>query len=344
MNNKESVCAVVVTYNRKELLLECLESLRNQSYPLDAIYLIDNASTDDTPEFLLKNEYIDELPPNLNEIWEKSFIIQNLNDKRALILHYVRMPENTGGAGGFYKGVKRAYENGYDWLWLMDDDCEPKINALKELKKYFNKKDVSALVCVLKNQNNLIQVSSRGNFNFKKGIPVQIPLSIEKYEIPCVEIDMSGFNGILVNREAISKIGFPKKELFIHADDLEYCIRLKTVGKIFLITNSIVIHKDARTKNTNQIRLLRINISIYPYKSHWINYYYFRNLTWLGTKYASNKKSFYLDILKNYFLYLVTIILFNDHKKKRIHLLTSSFIDGLNGNFDNNKPKKILYG
>ncbi|MCD6105633.1 MAG: glycosyltransferase, partial [Thermosipho sp. (in: Bacteria)] len=45
-DKKETVCAVVVTYNRKELLLECLEALRKQTRPLDAIYLIDNASTD----------------------------------------------------------------------------------------------------------------------------------------------------------------------------------------------------------------------------------------------------------------------------------------------------------
>lgn len=54
MDNRDTVCAVVVTYNRKGLLIECLEALRRQTRPLQAIYLIDNASTDGTPEFLLK--------------------------------------------------------------------------------------------------------------------------------------------------------------------------------------------------------------------------------------------------------------------------------------------------
>ena len=66
MEDKETVCAVVVTYNRKELLLECLESLRSQSYTLDAIYLIDNASTDKTPESLLNNGFINEIPQKIN--------------------------------------------------------------------------------------------------------------------------------------------------------------------------------------------------------------------------------------------------------------------------------------
>jgi len=48
------VCAVVVTFNRKNLLLECLESLRKQSISLDSIYVIDNASSDGTGELLLE--------------------------------------------------------------------------------------------------------------------------------------------------------------------------------------------------------------------------------------------------------------------------------------------------
>jgi rhamnopyranosyl-N-acetylglucosaminyl-diphospho-decaprenol beta-1,3/1,4-galactofuranosyltransferase len=119
----DSVCAVVVTYNRKNLLIECLEALRKQTRPIQGIYLIDNASTDGTPELLLEKGYISELPPeNLKEPWEKEFIIQNLTNGEEIKLHYVRMHENTGGAGGFYEGVKRGYERGYDWLWLMDDD------------------------------------------------------------------------------------------------------------------------------------------------------------------------------------------------------------------------------
>ena len=56
--SEDTTCAVVVTYNRKELLIECLESLRKQTKPLNAIYIIDNASTDGTPNLLLEKEFI----------------------------------------------------------------------------------------------------------------------------------------------------------------------------------------------------------------------------------------------------------------------------------------------
>ena len=69
-NKKETVCAVVVTYNRKNLLLECLEAIRRQTRPVDRIYIIDNASDDGTPELLKEKGYnIPELPPfNINGI------------------------------------------------------------------------------------------------------------------------------------------------------------------------------------------------------------------------------------------------------------------------------------
>lgn len=135
MDRVVTVCAVVVTYNRKELLIECLDALENQSRPLDAIYILDNASNDKTTFLLEENGYINENPPETLQIpWEKSSI------KNGVLIHYVRMHRNTGGAGGFHEGVKRAYEKGYDWIWLMDDDAEPKKNALLELSKFFKKK------------------------------------------------------------------------------------------------------------------------------------------------------------------------------------------------------------
>ncbi len=132
-NKKETVCAIVVTYNRKKLLIECLESLQSQTRTLECIYIIDNASTDGTPELLKENGFIQQLPPQpLDKPWEVE------HKKNGISISYVRMNENTGGAGGFYEGVKRGYEKGFDWLWLMDDDVEPINTALETMVSYKN--------------------------------------------------------------------------------------------------------------------------------------------------------------------------------------------------------------
>lgn len=102
----ERVCAVVVTYNRKELLRKCLAALKSQTRKPDHILVVDNASTDGTPE-MLKEEF-----PQVEVL---------------------RLPENQGSAGGFHEGMNRAYEEGWDWIWIMDDDALPEPTALERL-------------------------------------------------------------------------------------------------------------------------------------------------------------------------------------------------------------------
>ena len=108
-NANVRVAAVIVTYNRKELLCECLDALLAQSFPLAGIVLIDNAGSDGTGALLKEKGYLE-----------------------SGLCKYIRMEVNTGGAGGFHEGVKRAYDEGYDWLWLMDDDVEPMPERARE--------------------------------------------------------------------------------------------------------------------------------------------------------------------------------------------------------------------
>lgn len=344
MADNNSVCAVVVTYNRKDLLLECLEALLKQTRPIQGMYIIDNFSTDGTPNVLLEKGYIFELPPDkLTEPWEREFEIKNLTDGSHIKVHYVRMHENTGGAGGFYEGVKRGYEKGYDWLWLMDDDAEPKEDALEKLSFYFEKENIVALAGTVVNKEGNICYNHRGTINFEKFYPmIQTPLDDSLYKNTSVEIDMASFVGLLVNNVAIRKIGYPKKEFFIHHDDVEYCIRLHTTGKIFLIPASIILHKEV-SKNIEPKRILLRNSFRIPFDKLWLSYYGKRNLIWLGKEYTKNKFTYYLNIFLPLPKIFLGILLYDDFKLKRINFIVNLIFDGLKGNFDNQKPKKILY-
>ncbi len=100
----DRVFAVVVTYDRKDMLRECLAALRSQHFQLAGIVVVNNASSDGTRE-MLESEYADQVTR-------------------------IHMRHNVGGAGGFYQGMKWAHEHGADWLWLMDDDGIPDDDAL----------------------------------------------------------------------------------------------------------------------------------------------------------------------------------------------------------------------
>ncbi len=283
----EKVCTVVVTYNRKNLLLECLQALKNQTRPLDAIYLIDNASTDNTPKFLKENGYITKLPPkNINDNWEETFFI-TLSNERKIPLHYVRMKNNTGGAGGFYEGLKRAFEKGYDWFWLMDDDTIPGTLALdKLLKKKEELKDLnigflcSKVVWIDKNPHIM-------NIPAIKPVVNGTPFNLFEDKNVLV-VESASFVSLLLNRKTVEKIGLPIKEFFIWADDVEYTLRITKNNFLGLyVKDSIVIHKTKTNYSPN---------GIYD----WRFYYNVRNWLWIYKLHY--KKKYIFELIKNILL------------------------------------------
>ncbi len=218
MKNKETICAVVVTFNRKNLLIECLEALMAQTRQLDNIYIIDNASNDGTSDYLNDNGYLN-------------------NDK----IKYIKLSENLGGAGGFYEGVKRGCEHKFDWIWLMDDDANPKENALEKLME-INPVDTNIYGSVASYYHNgSLKLCFPSDVLDTSGKQQMIEFHDDLHNIQMVS--SIPFLGFLVNSRLVKKIGFPDPNFFISADDVEYCLRARTNGcKIILVKNSIIFH------------------------------------------------------------------------------------------------------
>jgi GT2 family glycosyltransferase len=274
VENKQTVCAVIVTYNRKDLLLECLEAVLKQTYPIDAICLVDNASTDGTQELLRGKGYIKEILIPINEPLEQENIAYMFLEGRkgeGVKIYYVRMNKNTGGAGGFYKGVKTGYEKGYGWLWTMDDDTIPDKKALEELIK------ASCLV----EKGGLFS----SHVVWVDGSPHRMNVPIVKRLLPGEDKKLCPFNdfidkgmirifgcsfvSILISRYAIEKTGFPIPEMFIYYDDIEFTQRVCSSLGGYYVVNSRVVHKTLLNQETD--------ISVAPFDELWRYYYDFRN-------------------------------------------------------------------
>lgn len=281
---KDTVCAVVVTYNRKNLLVECLEALGTQTRTIQGIYLIDNASTDGTPELLLEKGYIAELPSkDLLEPWEKEFQIKNLTDGNVIKFYYVRMHENTGGAGGFHEGVKRAYKKGYDWLWLMDDDTISTSTSL------------AIMMSKLKTINNVGFACSKVIWNDGKPHIMNIPSIKQLYRgrIPfnlyenegVLIVETASFVSLLVNIYVVEQVGLPIKDFFVWSDDVEYTLRITKSGFLGLyVKDSIVCHKTRSNYSANQVY-------------DWRFYYKIRNNLWINRMY--NRGKFFFLLIKH---------------------------------------------
>ncbi len=219
MNQNKSICAVVVTYNRKELLLNCLNALSNQTYPLDHIVVVNNASTDGTAAFLCEKG------------WQE-------NEKFTLLT----LPNNQGGAGGFYAGMEFAHQRGFDYIWLMDDDGYPSANCLEKLTVYIHENCyIGPMVLDTKTQDKLSFALRVPNsiqiIDFYSGLPTEFK---QKNLIKDVVLP---FNGTLIAKKLVDKMGFIKKDYFIWGDDKEYTIRAnKFNANILTVVDAIFYH------------------------------------------------------------------------------------------------------
>lgn len=318
------ICTVVVTYNRYELLKECLDSLINQTI-LNTILIVDNASTDGTQKRIEEDGY--------------------LNNTKII---YKRLSVNSGGAGGFYFGVKYALDNNYDYVWLMDDDAEPELNALELLINNLDDSKYSAYapktLIGTKDNHTLSTFGHRGIFDYENCLPAfQKALNIKEYEKDKCEIEMASFVGIFIPITSIKKIGLPEQRFFIHHDDTEYSLRLISLGKILMVNQSIIYHKEKRQEEKIERQFLWFKKNRIKYERLWLKYFGLRNSVYIAFKYGKGYKKYFLAF-KLYLDLISDILLYDDKKYIRLIFATNSFFDGLSGHFDNEKPTKILKG
>ena len=235
----EKVCAVIVTFNRRECLLQCLQALQRQTVDLTAIYIVDNAATDNTPQILLERGYLERLPPErLDKDWLST---SDYAGKSTLKIHYQRLTDNRGGAGGFAHGVAGAYGHGYDWLWLMDDDGLPASDALEKLLVKRQKRTVLCSVVIEKDNPERLCFGLRiGHHAYYQRR--QLKQFADHRQV--LDINSGNFfNSVLIPAEIIAAVGVPDQELFIWGDELDYFYRVLRHGfRVVTVLDSIHRH------------------------------------------------------------------------------------------------------
>ncbi|MEI8208710.1 MAG: glycosyltransferase [Methylococcales bacterium] len=211
---KDQVIAVVVTYNRKNMLAYCLDGLLQQSIEIEKIIIIDNASTDGTFDLLVDKNYLD----------IKKII-------------YFKQDTNTGGAGGFNAGICEALKETGEWLWLMDDDVVPNEDCLENLIKF---KDISECLHprrLLPNNmfykwEQVIDLASLnttmiGDISFTNGKEITFT------NVGC-------FEGMLVSRRIVEIIGLPDPNYFIAEDDTLFGLKASVHTNVAYVKSAVM--------------------------------------------------------------------------------------------------------
>ncbi|MEQ7216570.1 glycosyltransferase family 2 protein [Enterococcus asini] len=226
------IIATVVTFNKLNMLQECLEALLSQTFSMDKIIVVDNASTDGTKDFLQGFQ----------------------NDK----VHVVFSKLNLGGAGGFNLALKESMKFNPQFVWVMDDDSIVESNALEELMKA-NK--------VLKGKFGFLS----SNVLWTDGSPclMNIPKTEDVWtsysQKGLVKIKTASFVSMFINADAIKAVGYPISEFFIWGDDVEFSDRLSDYKDSYFVPQSIVIHKMGENVPVNILTDSKNRIPRYYY-------------------------------------------------------------------------------
>ncbi len=299
MVKKEKVATVTVTFNRKNLLVNNIESIIKQDYKVDCIIIVDNHSTDGTKEEITKK------------------FLKNKNIK------YVYLDENTGGAGGFYYGCKIAYESGYDWVILMDDDGKfENSEGITNLFKIIKQKKLSSNEKVMLNSIVLCE---------KNKMPFGLFSINDKFEDIVDKADngvilnrINPFNGTLISKKLIEEIGFPNKDLFLTSDEVEYSFRAdESNAYIATVVNSLYFHPG---KKRNKIQVLGKTLTLFTAVSPVMQYYRVRNNIYVKSIHPKYKKRF--ENVKFISKSLLTIFVNKEEIFLNLKMLIKGYIDG----------------
>jgi GT2 family glycosyltransferase len=213
---RTKVCAVTIAYNNPGELTRLVESLTSQGSPLRGLIIIDNS--DQT--YAAENEHV-----------------FRLQSRQYEFAHYHKTKNNVGSAGGFRRGMQVAHGNGFDWVWLLDQDGAVSPSCLTELLKHREDGDI---LCP-----NLIDIDQP-----RLSTPFAFLSNFFGELFPATSCSTScrvcnfGTNAALISRTTLDTIGYyDDSHFFVGWEDLDYGYRAVQAGLVILfVPGALALH------------------------------------------------------------------------------------------------------
>ena len=241
----KSVSIIILSWNTKELLKNCLESLKDLKVE---IIVVDNDSTDGSPQ-MVEGEF------------PKVKLIKN--------------QKNLGFGAGNNQGMKMAKG---DYFLLLNSDTVVKDKAPLKMVEFLAKnKEVGAVGCKLLNSDGSPQPSAGPFPNLwvsavmlfaEHWLGDLVRSSFSKVK----EVDWVMGAALMVRREVIKKAGLMDEGIFMYMDEVEWCYRIKKAGfKVMFYPGAEIIHLLGGSSTTGR-RDPILNIYrglLYFYRKHY---------------------------------------------------------------------------
>ncbi len=221
MTSQPSILAIMLNWQQPKVTLECVQTLQAMAYPRLDILVIDNGSSDDSPEVLGDALLVDQL---------------------------LTLPQNLGFASGCNVGLKYAIEQGFDFALLINNDAFP---APSMLEKLLN--ETGPDIALLSPKIYFEVEPERIWFGNGRQHPITLDLrDTGRGQIDGPEwgnsrdVDYLLGTCLLVNLAAVEKVGFFDERYFMYFEDLDWSLRFRQAGyRLRLIADAHLYHRVA---------------------------------------------------------------------------------------------------
>jgi len=231
VNKQAKIAIVIVTYNGREYLPDCFNSLAKQTLLPEEIIVVDNASQDDSVKYI-------------KEKYSQIDLIEN--------------KKNLGFAEANNQGIEVAFQNKSDYIFLLNQDtiCEPDCleNLVKGIEKEKNVFAVQPLILCWPEKDKIQTAGDKIHYlgfgycdGFKKSAKKEV---IDKLE---TNLTYGSGAGLFINVQALKKVGFLDKDLFLYHEDLDLCLRARFLNyDIKLVPDAKMYHKYTEAISNNR--------------------------------------------------------------------------------------------
>jgi GT2 family glycosyltransferase len=224
---------IIVTYNSARIIERCLDSLREQSWPDFSVFIVDNASADDTLSVL--DAYRDRTP--------------ELADR----IEITRSAENLGFAKAVNRGLTHMLDNDLDAALLLNPDATAGAGMLADGLEVLAGEGVGACGPMVLYEDGRIWTAGGKVFSTSelvRGLHFGVAANPDKGTRPVpgqrpaqYTVDALPGCAFFVSAAAVRDIGGLDERFFMYVEDTEFSVRLRDNGyRIVCYTTSTAVH------------------------------------------------------------------------------------------------------
>lgn len=299
----KDVAIIILNWNAYDDTFECLKSLEHLTYPYFHVFLVDNASQDNS---------FDKLQEDYKE------------GKFNVPITFIQTGANLGFAGGNNVAIKKAYNQGYQYFWMLNNDTVVDPNALTPLVEALEKdKQVGIVGSKIYYYGTNRVWFAGGTINLYTGKSKHIGLNQQDNPIFNIQKEVDYITGcsLFFRKEIIELVGYMSEDYFLYYEETEWNIRVRKKGfKIVYIPRSIVYHKVSSSSGSGK--------NLAPY----LDYYDLRNCYVMvhrtQERFINRFIAFSYMCYKLFKKHIKIFLVFRNRTIERMWYLFRGFLDG----------------